>query len=114
MASEAKYEGGAILDAKTGYYQEPCVVLDFASLYPSIMMAHNLCYSTIIPSYKLKDLSEKDYEKSPNGDAFIKSHVQKGILPLILEELVKKRAAVKQTLLECTDPIEQKILDNRQ
>jgi len=38
-----------VLDAKQGYYREPVATLDFASLYPSIMMAHNLCYSTLLP-----------------------------------------------------------------
>jgi DNA polymerase family B len=32
-----------------GYYRQPVATLDFASLYPSIMMAHNLCYSTLLP-----------------------------------------------------------------
>jgi DNA polymerase delta subunit 1 len=32
-----------------GYYEKPVATLDFASLYPSIMMAHNLCYSTLVP-----------------------------------------------------------------
>ena len=32
-----------------GYYKTPVATLDFASLYPSIMMAHNLCYSTLLP-----------------------------------------------------------------
>ena len=31
-----------------GFYSEPISTLDFASLYPSIMMAHNLCYSTLV------------------------------------------------------------------
>ncbi len=43
------YEGATVLDAKQGYYREPVATLDFASLYPSIMMAHNLCYSTLLP-----------------------------------------------------------------
>ena len=46
---EIGYEGATVLDAKQGYYREPVATLDFASLYPSIMMAHNLCYSTLLP-----------------------------------------------------------------
>ncbi len=34
---------------QVGYYRNPVATLDFASLYPSIMMAHNLCYSTLLP-----------------------------------------------------------------
>ena len=30
-------QGGAVLEPETGYYDEPVVTLDFASLYPSIM-----------------------------------------------------------------------------
>jgi DNA polymerase elongation subunit (family B) len=43
------YEGATVLEAKQGYYKTPVATLDFASLYPSIMMAHNLCYSTLLP-----------------------------------------------------------------
>ncbi len=43
------YEGATVLDAKQGFYKTPVATLDFASLYPSIMMAHNLCYSTLLP-----------------------------------------------------------------
>lgn len=43
------YEGATVLEAKQGFYRTPVATLDFASLYPSIMMAHNLCYSTLIP-----------------------------------------------------------------
>lgn len=30
------------------YYDVPITTLDFSSLYPSIMMAHNLCYTTLL------------------------------------------------------------------
>ena len=42
------FEGAAVLDPITGFYKEPIATLDFASLYPSIMMAHNLCYTTLL------------------------------------------------------------------
>ncbi len=43
-----KFKGATVLTAKDGYYNEPVAGLDFASLYPSIMIAHNLCYTTMI------------------------------------------------------------------
>jgi len=46
------FEGATVLEAKQGYYKTPVATLDFASLYPSIMMAHNLCYSTLLPPNK--------------------------------------------------------------
>ena len=43
------YEGATVLEPRAGYYDKPVATLDFASLYPSIMMAHNLCYTTLVP-----------------------------------------------------------------
>lgn len=37
-----------VLEAKAGFYEKPIATLDFASLYPSIMMAYNLCYCTLV------------------------------------------------------------------
>ena len=48
-----------MLEAKQGYYRDPVATLDFASLYPSIMMAHNLCYSTLLPQHRLGCLKRK-------------------------------------------------------
>ena len=75
------FEGATVIEPKRGYYDKPIATLDFSSLYPSIMMAHNLCYSTLIPPYKLKDIEINRYEKTPNGDYFIKRGVIKGVLP---------------------------------
>ena len=78
------------------------------------MMAHNLCYSTLIPRHKIKNYKEEDYTKTPNGDYFVKPHVKKGILPLILEELISARKKAKQELARATDPFERAVLDGRQ
>ena len=43
-----KYDGATVIEPRRGFYTEPIATLDFASLYPSIMMAHNLCYSTLV------------------------------------------------------------------
>lgn len=37
-----------VLEANAGFYEKPIATLDFASLYPSIMMAYNLCYCTLV------------------------------------------------------------------
>jgi len=37
-----------MLQNPAGFYKQPVATLDFASLYPSIMMAHNLCYTTLL------------------------------------------------------------------
>jgi DNA polymerase delta subunit 1 len=52
-----KFEGAIVIDPKRGYYKDPIATLDFASLYPSIMMAHNLCYTTLVPAYKASKYS---------------------------------------------------------
>lgn len=46
--SDDQYEGATVIEPKRGYYADPISTLDFASLYPSIMMAHNLCYTTLL------------------------------------------------------------------
>jgi DNA polymerase delta subunit 1 len=87
--------------------------LDFASLYPSIMMAHNLCYSSLVPKHKRKDHNPDDITETPNGDLFVKSSKKKGILPMILEELLSARKRAKTELAKATDPFERAVLDGR-
>lgn len=41
-----KYKGGLVIDPKPGVYFDVSV-LDFASLYPSLMKVHNLSYETV-------------------------------------------------------------------
>ena len=86
------YEGGHVFDPVGTYHEGPVVVLDFQSLYPSVMIANNVCYSTL-----LKENDEKiDGEiKAPNGARFVPKHVRKGILPEILEEVLKARLIAK-------------------
>merc|ERR1719343_1785957 len=84
--SEDKYEGATVLDPLTGYYDKPIATLDFASLYPSIMMAHNLCYCTLMRPEQAAGMSEQDYTKSPSGCYFVKKEKRRGLLPMILEE----------------------------
>jgi DNA polymerase delta subunit 1 len=56
------YEGATVLEAQTGAYYVPITALDFASLYPSIMVAHNLCYSTLVMDKRYANLPGVTYE----------------------------------------------------
>ena len=47
-AEAGKFKGATVLNPKIGLYKSPVAVLDFASLYPSIQMAYNVCYTTIV------------------------------------------------------------------
>ena len=112
--SEGQYEGAVVIEPTRGFYKDPVATLDFASLYPSIMMAHNLCYSTLVPKFKANLYKPEDITQTPNGDFFVKPHVKKGILPIILQELLSARKKAKQELAKATDPFEKAVLDGRQ
>ena len=76
-------------------------------------MAHNLCYSTLVPKHKANLYKSEDITRTPNGDFFVKPHIKKGILPIILQELLSARKRAKQELAKATDPFEKAVLDGR-
>ncbi|KAM4704499.1 DNA polymerase delta catalytic subunit [Rhinophrynus dorsalis] len=110
------YTGATVIEPVKGYYDVPIATLDFSSLYPSIMMAHNLCYTTLLQSGSVDKygLSAEDFIKTPTGDQFVKASVRKGLLPEILENLLSARKRAKAELKKETDPFKQKVLDGRQ
>ncbi|KAK4416654.1 DNA polymerase delta catalytic subunit [Sesamum alatum] len=115
-SEQGTYEGATVLEARAGFYEKPIATLDFASLYPSIMMAYNLCYCTLVtPEDGRKlNLPPECVNKTPSGETFVKSNLQKGILPEILEELLAARKRAKADLKEAKDPLEKAVLDGRQ
>eukprot|EP01132_Coremiostelium_polycephalum_P009895 gene9895-12137_t len=107
-------QGAVVLEPKAAFYTVPIATLDFTSLYPSIMMAHNLCYSTLLTPEDLKTLPSEDYTITPFGDKFIRPAKKKGLLPRILEELLSARKKAKDELKNETDPFKKAVLDGRQ
>ena len=112
------YEGATVIEPIRGYYKEPVATLDFASLYPSIIQAHNLCYTTLLKSKadadRFKLVKDIDYIVTPNGDLFCKSSVRKGLLAEILDELLGARKRAKRELAIETDPFKKAVLNGRQ
>lgn len=116
-SSDEQYEGATVLEPRQGYYDRPIATLDFASLYPSIMMAHNLCYSTLLTKSTIERLQlkeEEDYVVTPNNNCFAKTSLRKGLLPIILEDLLSARKRAKADLKKETDPFKRAVLDGRQ
>ena len=117
-STDEQYEGAIVINPEKGYYQVPIATLDFTSLYPSIMMAHNLCYSTWLQdkshAEKFNLQKDVDYTVTPNGDYFVIQDKKKGLLPIILEELLEARKKAKSDLKKETDPFKRAVLDGRQ
>ena len=102
------------LKSRVGYYTEPISVCDFASLYPSIMRAHNMCYCTRIPRNVAVNLPPEDVTVAPTGERFVKAHVRPGLLPEILTFLTDARKKAKADMKNAKDALEKAVLDGRQ
>lgn len=116
-ASDEQYEGATVIEPTRGYYSVPIATLDFASLYPSIIQAHNLCYTTLLTKSAVEKLGLKkddDYIVTPNGDMFATTKLRKGLLSQILEELLGARKQAKRELAVETDPFKKAVLNGRQ
>lgn len=101
---EEPYEGATVLDAQKGAYYTPITALDFEALYPSIMMAHNLCYSSYV-------MNEREYGNIPGvtyetfniGDRTYKfAQDVPSLLPAILLELKQFRKKAKKDMAAAT------------
>ena len=114
QSDDVAYEGATVLDPVKNYYQVPIATLDFASLYPSIMQAYNLCYSTLVNPSDVAKLDPKTYKKSENGHVFVTTETKKGILPTILSELLDARKRAKKDMKNAPTEFERAVQNGRQ
>ncbi|KAI6243895.1 DNA polymerase [Aphelenchoides fujianensis] len=116
------------LEPASDIYYDPVAVLDFQSLYPSVLIAYNYCYSSCLgkverlcsaeggrmmkmgaldyerlPMETLKGLVERgEVHVAPTGCAFVKPSVQKGLLGAMLKEMLDARVMVKKSMKRYT------------
>ncbi|GAA6006501.1 hypothetical protein JCM10207_004954 [Rhodosporidiobolus poonsookiae] len=121
-----------IQEPESAFYKGPLVVVDFQSLYPSVMIAYNLCYSTClgrVSDFKgewkfgvsetelpdgLLHLLKDDITISPNGMLFVKPHIRKSALAKMLADLLDTRVMVKASMKGLNDKGLLKLLNARQ
>jgi DNA polymerase delta subunit 1 len=87
-----------VLEAQTGAYYSPITALDFASLYPSIMCAENLCYSTLVMDPKYDNLPGVTYEQF--GTHRFAQAPAPSLLPVILTDLKAFRKKAKKLMAQ--------------
>ncbi|AIU69737.1 endonuclease [Thermococcus eurythermalis] len=100
------YAGGYVKEPERGLW-ENIVYLDFMSLYPSIIITHNVSPDT------LNREGCKEYDVAPEvGHRFCKDFP--GFIPSLLGDLLEERQKIKKKMKATIDPLEKKILDYRQ
>lgn len=124
-----------VMEPESAFYKSPLLVLDFQSLYPSIMMAYNYCFSTIIGrvrGFNIKDnsvgvtkfelpdnilkLLENFVHIAPNGVIYAKETLRKSTIGKMVNEILDIRFMVKKTISDLGDGHEtlKNLLDSKQ
>jgi DNA polymerase elongation subunit (family B) len=108
------FQGATVLDPEVGMYDSPVVVLDFASLYPTIQMAYTICWSTIVLDERYSNCEGVDYKEIEWTDEETGQHhcyrfaqtvdsktEVLSVLPELQQELFATRKAIKKQLKAC-------------
>lgn len=99
----APIEGGYVHSIGAGIYDN-VVVLDFKSMYPSMIMKYNICFTTFDPKGQIE---------APNGVRFLDREHREGLVPRLLRELMSERDKVKK-LMKSASEEEREYLDGIQ
>ncbi|MCL2509728.1 MAG: DNA polymerase II [Methanomassiliicoccaceae archaeon] len=97
-------EGGYVHTMNPGLYHWVCV-LDFKSMYPSLIIAKNICFTTLSPQGTIE---------APSGAKFLPPEKREGILPKILKNLMNQRDSIKANMKTTSDDVERRYLNGLQ
>jgi DNA polymerase I len=97
-------EGGYVHEMQPGLYHW-VLTLDFRSMYPSMIISKNICFTTLSPDGTIV---------SPTGAKFLDKSVREGLLPRILTRLMEERAATKRAMKEAKTPDEKEYYNGLQ
>ncbi|KAI8288164.1 DNA polymerase zeta catalytic subunit [Colletotrichum sp. SAR11_57] len=122
-----------VMEPQSAFYNSPLLVLDFQSLYPSVMIAYNLCYSTFLGRIvnwrgmnkmgfteyqrhkRLLELLKDHINITPNGMMYVRPEIRKSLLAKMLGEILETRVMVKSGMKQDKDDKTlQQLLNNRQ
>ncbi|KAG7193441.1 DNA-directed DNA polymerase alpha catalytic subunit pol1 [Scheffersomyces spartinae] len=88
-----KYQGGLVFEPEKGLHKNFILVMDFNSLYPSIIQEFNICFTTIERTqFNITHDEDHDMPQLPERD------LNMGVLPKLLNSLVSRRREVKKLL----------------
>jgi len=91
---DAPIEGGYVHAIRPGIYPW-VVVLDFKSMYPSIIISKNICFTT---------LSTDGTTVAPSGARFLSKDVRPGLIPQILTDLLRDRDGFRAQAANASSP----------
>ena len=116
IAQTRGYEGAIVLDPQEGIYiDDPVVVLDYASLYPSSMISENLSHCSIVldekydnlPNTEYLDIAYDSWERDNTNEIVMvrkknrfaqPKNGEKGIIPTILKKLLTARKITRKKI----------------
>ena len=119
---DTSFEGAIVFDPVAKVDYEACAVKDYMSLYPASIMHKNMCHTTIVENPKYDNLKGITYfnaqYKENDGTIqyrrFAKIGNTLGVIPTILDNLLKERKSIKKLMGKELDPFKYKILDAKQ
>ncbi|MFA5406093.1 MAG: DNA-directed DNA polymerase [Candidatus Nanoarchaeia archaeon] len=89
------FVGGYVHEPKAGVFKNIAIV-DFRSLYPTIIVSYNIGPSTI---------NKKGIKVKVDGRTHEFGQKEKGFIPIVVKDLVETRAKIKKELKKNKDPL---------